>query len=169
MDEIQTKGIDILLKALKILINGNNEIYLTVVGDGPNKEKYKEYCTKENISKYVNFLDPMPHKELLHKIRNHSVLVISSRIETFSIVGIEAMGLGLPVIATKCGGPEDYITKETGLVVDKENPKLLAESIIFMKKNLKKYNNKKIAAYANKNFSDKVIINKIINIYKNIK
>jgi len=111
----------------------------------------------------------MPHKELLHKIRNHSVLVISSRIETFSIVGIEAMGLGLPVIATKCGGPEDYITKETGLVVDKENPKLLAESIIFMKKNLKKYNNKKIAAYANKNFSDKVIINKIINIYKNIK
>jgi glycosyltransferase involved in cell wall biosynthesis len=44
-------------------------------------------------------------------------LVVSSMVETFGIVLIEALATGLPVISTRCGGPEDILTEESGLLV----------------------------------------------------
>ena len=41
--------------------------------------------------------------------RGLDMLVIPSRVEGHAIIGIEAMACGVPVISTRCGGPEDYV------------------------------------------------------------
>ncbi|MCK7532424.1 MAG: glycosyltransferase family 4 protein [Marinilabiliales bacterium] len=58
------------------------------------------------------------------------------------------MASGLPVIATRCGGPEEIITKETGLLVEKENPGELAKAIDFMSENIGSYDRNSIRKYA---------------------
>jgi glycosyltransferase involved in cell wall biosynthesis len=55
--------------------------------------------------------------------------VLPSRYETFGVALVEAMATGLPVVATRCGGPEDIVTEETGRLVPATDPDALAEAL----------------------------------------
>ena len=58
------------------------------------------------------------------------VFVCSSREEGFGISIIDAMASGIPVVATRCGGPEDIIEHErNGLLVKQEDPVALAAAL----------------------------------------
>ena len=58
-----------------------------------------------------------------------NVGVINSNIETFSIVGLEFILAGLPIIVTQCGGPEDYFEEEMGLMVEPNNEAELGKAL----------------------------------------
>ena len=56
-------------------------------------------------------------------------LVVASRFETFSVVLIEALALGKPVIATRCGGPESIVSPQDGLLVDPGSVEAMASAL----------------------------------------
>lgn len=63
-------------------------------------------------------------------LRGLDVLVCASREEGFGLAVLEAAAAGIPVVATRCGGPEDMIEHEvTGLLVPPEDPAALAEAV----------------------------------------
>ncbi len=63
--------------------------------------------------------------------RDAGVVVVTSRLESFSRVCLEAMAHGRPVISTRCGGPEDLIEDGvTGFLVDGDDDKALAERLM---------------------------------------
>ena len=62
------------------------------------------------------------------------IFVLASRKETFGIVYVEAMAKGLPVIATKCGGPEEFVNKENGILVPVDNVEELSKAMLLMYK-----------------------------------
>ena len=94
--------------------------------------------------------------------------VLSSRLETFSIVVIEAMAKGLPVIATRCGGPETFLLPEHGILVEKENTEELADAINYMLGHFSEYDSQKIRKYCYDHFSQDVIAGKIIEVYNQL-
>jgi len=55
--------------------------------------------------------------------------VLPSRYETFGVALVEAMATGLPAVATRCGGPEDIVTDQTGQLVPPDDPDALAEAL----------------------------------------
>ena len=57
------------------------------------------------------------------------MLVVPSRRETFSLVTAEALASGTPVVATRCGGPEEILTEETGQLTEVDDAAALAIAI----------------------------------------
>jgi glycosyltransferase involved in cell wall biosynthesis len=62
-------------------------------------------------------------------MRHSALLVVPSRRESFSSVTAEAIACGTPVVATRCGGPEEIITAMTGRLARPEDPQDLAGAI----------------------------------------
>ena len=48
---------------------------------------------------------------------------------------IEAMAAGLPVIATSCGGPEDFVNESNGILIEVDNHEELTKALLYMYKN----------------------------------
>tara|TARA_B100000029_G_C17495557_1_gene930703 strand:+ start:254 stop:1408 length:1155 start_codon:yes stop_codon:yes gene_type:complete len=164
MDDKKIKGLDILLDAITLLKNKN--FHLTIVGDGKYKKYYRNYVDRLNINKRVSFISKLEHKKAMLLIESSDCLIISSRKETFSMVGLEAISKGTPVISTKCGGPEDYIVDNIGILVENQNANKLAIAMSEIIKNYKNFNPTKIKKYYKQKFSQDIVGEKISKIFE---
>jgi glycosyltransferase involved in cell wall biosynthesis len=84
------------------------------------------------------------------------------------VVVVEAMASGLPVIATRCGGPEEIITEETGVLVEKENPQEFARAIRSVAGNPGSYNREAIRNYVLKKYSPDIFAASISEVYQEL-
>lgn len=121
----RTKGIDVLLKANKVLQKEKKAIII-VLGSGSLEDFSKEELEDTSLEN-VFFLGHRSPEELaaFHNIASLSVL--PSRSEGFGIAALEAMGCGLPLVVTDVGG---LVSFAVGKVVPKEDPKALAGAIL---------------------------------------
>ena len=128
---------------------------LTIIGDGPEKNKLKLLSHKLQINNRVNFIGYQRKTAVADILRDHDALVLSSEVETFGVVLVEAMSAGLPVIATKCGGPESIVLPETGILVESNNKNKLYTAMKYMIEKYDDYEPKKIREIALKTYGDK--------------
>jgi len=78
----------------------------------------------------VRWLEVLPQEELPLYYGAADVFVLPSRYELFGIVMLEAMACGVPVVATRFGGPAEVITHgENGFLVDPTDTEELARAI----------------------------------------
>lgn len=165
--ENRNKGFDILVDAFALGRFSPN-VSLDIVGDGPDLPNIKRKIEQYGLSAQVRLLGVKQPEEVSSLLCNSDCFVLSSRLETFAIVVIEAMAKGLPVVATRCGGPETFLKPEHGLLVDKENPKQLAEAMKHMVDHSTEYNPESIRNYCYEHFSQDVIAEQIIDVYKEV-
>ncbi|MCW8000050.1 glycoside hydrolase, partial [Clostridium sp. cpc1] len=118
MNDNEVKGLQYFLPALQsVFKNYNDNIKFTLIGDGPKRKKYEAMVNELNINNICKFIGEVPKKEIPEYIMNHDFLVLPSVKETFGSVLIEAMAAGKPVLATKCGGPDEFVIKDVGILV----------------------------------------------------
>lgn len=126
------KGQKIVLEAIKNLVTGEKglgkeSIALNFFGSGPLEVELKSSSNDlpENLVKFWG------EEQDIDKIyENIDVLIVASRSEGLSMVIIEAMARGIPVIATDVGGNPTLVKdEETGLLITYGNPELLAEAM----------------------------------------
>lgn len=120
-----------LIKAAKIVIADYPNIHFIIAGhQKPELMKELEKLivitgTGNNIH-FTGFESDAP--KFLGQL---DIFLLSSKAEGFSISTIEAMATGLPVVVTRCGGPEEIVThQQTGLIAEKESPEALADQVI---------------------------------------
>lgn len=165
--ENRYKGFDILVDAFAI---GRfpKTVSLDIVGDGPDRPSIENKIVQNSLSDQIHLLGLKKPEEVSDLLCNSDCFVLSSRLETFSIVVIEAMAKGLPVIATRCGGPETFLLPEHGKIVEKENVKELADAMNYMVEHHSDYNSEDIRKYCYNHFSQDVIADQIIGVYNNV-
>jgi glycosyltransferase involved in cell wall biosynthesis len=162
----QNKGLDLLLKAVSIV--ESRDIILHIGGKGTLLDNYHKMSEDFGIMGNCRFYGEILPDKVTDFYSKLNFFILPSRYETFGIVLVEAMACGLPVIATKCGGPEEIITPSAGLLVSKDNAEELAEAISFMSSNLGKYDRSAIRNYASDTFGPKAFLAKASSAYKNL-
>ena len=111
---VDWKTIDIVIDAIAMCAQNTT---LTILGDGPLRQQLTEYA-QNNAPGRVKFMGTVPHAEVNQYYDDAHVFVLPSVRECGGAVVLEAMARGLPVIATNWGGPADYITDETGFLIE---------------------------------------------------
>ena len=164
----QEKRLDILINAFARLIEKMPDAVLTIVGDGPEKDNLELLSRKLNISKRVNFTGYQRKPAVAEMLRHHHVLVLSSEVETFGVALVEAMTAGLPVIATRCGGPESIVSPDTGMLVKRNDPFKLAKAMQKMIDRYSTYDPNKIRHIALEQYGDKTYVTRITETISSI-
>ncbi len=162
---ISRKGIIQLINAVKRLIDIGYELILDVIGDGELAGQVAEQVRTLDLKKHVNLLGARPNEEVSEYMQNCDLLVLPSFAESFGVVVIEAIACGKPVVSTYCGGPEDIITKETGILIQPGDENALVEAIKYVLDNPQKYDAHKIREYAERNFALELVTSKLMELY----
>ena len=161
------KGFDILIKAFAKLKKSNYK--LCIIGEGNLHKDLQDLIDGNKLSDQIFLLGQKNKEEIVEILNQSDVFVLSSRAETFGVVYIEAMMLGLPVIATSCGGPEEFVQKSNGMLIPTENVDALSEALLFMCTNYKTYNRKLIAEDCRERFSPQTIAKQLVDIFESVK
>jgi phosphatidyl-myo-inositol dimannoside synthase len=139
---VNIKGIDVALRALKILVERGIPCRFVVGGDGPERGSLAKLVDELGLKDRVHFAGPVIGEEKWQILRNADVFVMPSRgsskieQEGFGIVFIEAAAFGIPAIGSNTGGISDAILdNETGLLVPTESASALAEALTFLYRN----------------------------------
>ena len=129
------KGQDVLLKAFQLLAGQFPELTLDLVGpellgDGVVRRQLDELIRELGLTGRVNFHGEVSRTRAAELIRKAKVLCVASRSEGFSLVILEAMYLGTPVVATRVGGIPEVIREQVdGLLVEPDQPEELSNAL----------------------------------------
>lgn len=164
----EEKRLDLLLEAFAKVHNKFKDISLTIVGNGPEKNNLISLAINLKIEHLVKFSGFLTKKEIASLLPKCNALVLNSDVETFGVTLVEAMASGVPVIATRCGGPADIVTPETGYLIKKGNIEELYHSMLKMIKNYQSFNARRIREIAVQKYGDKAYAKSIFELCSNI-
>jgi glycosyltransferase involved in cell wall biosynthesis len=128
------KGVRYLVQAMGILRDrGLRNAKLLIVGDGSEKKYLEELVKKLGLEDYIVFVGRVSHDKIPEYMASADLFVLPSLSEGFPNVIIEAMAMGLPIIASRVGGLP-WIIKDgvNGFLVEPSNPHEIAEKITFL-------------------------------------
>jgi glycosyltransferase involved in cell wall biosynthesis len=117
---IDWKALDIVLEALRRL-KGQVAVSLEVIGDGPMRVTWQALASQMGLSSAVSFSGWLPQEACAVRLQQADVFVLPSLFECGGAVVLEAMAMGLPVIATAWGGPIDYLDSSCGILVNPDS------------------------------------------------
>jgi glycosyltransferase involved in cell wall biosynthesis len=164
------KGIDLLLKAADIVLKKHTEWTWKLIGKGELESNVLKEIEQDNLQNRLILQAPQSH-QITTEYVDTAIFVLTSRIELFGMVLIEAMCHGVPCIAFDCpSGPRHIITNTIdGFLVEPENPEALADAISILIENEEKRKEMGNNAFQNvKRFDRDVIIPKWIALFKQL-
>lgn len=162
---IKRKGMDLLIQAFYEAFRNKKEVSLYIYGEGPERKNLENLINKLNLSKQVFLMGQKERKIIAKKMQESDCFVLASKLETFGVVYIEAMATGLPVIATECGGPEDFVDDNNGLLIPVDDLGRLSAAMKYMQNNIKNYDGANISKSVINRFSPDSIARELTNVY----
>lgn len=112
------KNIDFLLRVLRMLTAELPDILLVIAGEGPAQSSLVRQTERLGLRDHVSFVGNLSRRgALLDCYRAADVFVFASRTETQGLVLLEAMALGVPVVAVAAMGTRDILRDGKGAIV----------------------------------------------------
>lgn len=160
------KNVDLTIKAFSKAFKNKSNIELYIAGEGSERSKLETLVKDLGVESKVKFLGKVSREDLPDFLKDGDAFVLPSKYETFGVVYIEALACGLPIIATKCGGPEDFYNEDLGYMIEIGDEEALCEAMIKIIENKDKYDSIAMSKYIKNRFSKEVIVKKIEEIYE---
>lgn len=162
------KGIEDLIRAIKILREKGVKAKFKIGGGPSDKDlqRLRKVSRELAIDDQIKWFGKLTREEVASMLQSCSCFISPSRYESFGLACAEAIACGKPVIATKSGGPQSIVNDLNGLLVETQNPKIMADSMYYMLHNIQKYSSFQIREDFIKRFSAKSIIKQYNDLYK---
>jgi len=106
---IEVKGVMRALEAFIVVAGRDPAATFTLIGEGPLRAAIERRVGEAGLADRVRLLGMVSHDQAMALLSEHDLLVAPSRYETFHLVIPEAIAAGIPVIATRSGGPQEVL------------------------------------------------------------
>jgi L-malate glycosyltransferase len=166
------KGVDILLRALRVLADRGRTVKLVLAtvlvfaSHRREEQRLRRMARELNLEDRVRFVGRQSHPELATLMQQSAALVLPSRRESLGMVLVEALACGTPVVATRCGGPEEIVNERVGVLVPREDPHALADAIEHVLDNPGDYDAASLRAYSLDKFGAEQVGSRLKRVYE---
>lgn len=143
-----------------------SQITYSIVGDGPERGALELLASDAGVR--TQFHGGLSHDRAMSILAHADLFLHPSALETFGVVLAEAMALGLPSVATRCGAPEEIVEPETGVLVDVDDVESMRSAIedILGAIDAWRKRSASIADHARGRFHEKVVTAAIADTYR---
>lgn len=162
------KGFDILLPAFAEALKIHPDLKLKIGGTGLIASQLHNLAAELGLENSVEFLGGLQNDQVLDLMFRSDAFVLASRNETFGVVFIEALSQGLPVAATRCGGPQTIINENNGILVPVGDVQALAGALVSLYENRGRYDAQTLRADCLNEFGEEAVVRQITAVYKTI-
>lgn len=166
---IPTKGIDVFIRAVQLLRPEIPGLQAVIIGEGPAAKELKDLCRNLGLNGTVQFLG---HREdVPDQLMKMAVFILPTRSEGLGISVLEAMAMGVPVVATAVGGvPELVKHNDTGILVRQDEYGAIARSVRLLLRDREKAESLRIAAYEHvaKNYRAETMLRRTYELYERV-
>jgi glycosyltransferase involved in cell wall biosynthesis len=141
---VKMKGIEEVIRAFFYILREMKDAQLWIVGDGEKQyvEELKETMKSYSISPRVKFFGKVDEETKFDLLKKAHVLLHASVKEGWGLVVIEAASQATPSVVYDVAGLRDSVKNgKTGIVINKNDPKIMADAAISLIKNKKQYLN----------------------------
>ena len=159
------KQIDQIISAFAEQFFGEKDVSLIIVGSGEEYTHLLQLTKQLGVSSQVVFKGSLNREDTALELNKSDVLVCYSRMETFAVPIIEAWACGKPTIVAENIPVLDYWKEDLGRIVPLNDTRLLGEAMSYLKENTSSFNREAISKYALENFSEKVVCDRLFQIY----
>lgn len=159
------KRMDLLIYSFYEAFKSNDKIKLFIYGDGSEYKRLSKIICALNMDNQIFLRGMVNRKEIAEQMKRSNSFVSASEKETFGVAHIEALAMGLPVVSTKSGGPDEFINKTNGILVPINNQKMLSKALLMMYNNHHQYNSSKLSMDIRKKFSADYISKELMERY----
>lgn len=140
------KGYDTLIRAFAALREAGADATLEIAGAGVLHDELEALINELRVGDTCRLVGVIPREQTPVFMNGCDCFLCTSRHETLSCVLNEAAACGKPVISTRCGGPEDIVTGETGLLVPVDDVPALQNAMAQMMDTAAQYDPARIRA-----------------------
>ncbi len=165
-DEI--KNISSVINSLaSVKANGQKGFQYHIIGSGKDADKLFKLTQASGFSDdEIVFHGLQSNDYVLDFVNRVDCIIINSFYETFSVIAAEALLAGKPLICTKCGGIDDFVDNECGILIEPDNNLQLKNAIITMLQNARHYDSKKLKQKVSMRFNSDVVGKQLNEIYR---
>ncbi len=129
----ESKGQATLIRALPAVRAAVPGASLELVGDGPARPDYEGLAASLGLGPACAFLGWRPFEETMARLASARAAVVASQSEALGLAAIEALALGVPVVASRVDGlAEIVVDGSTGYLVTPGDPAALADRLILL-------------------------------------
>lgn len=142
----------LLIDAFADAFAGDRQVRLHLAGAGPLRSALERQGAERGVAAQVAFLGELSSGELRQTMDQADAFVLTSDVETFGVVVIEAAAAGLPVVCTASGGPDHLIDGSNGLLIPPADREALRRALVEMRRRAAFYDRPLISAAAIRRF-----------------
>ena len=162
------KGHEVLLRSFAALVAAGTDAELTLVGGGVLEGSLRELAMALGINVRVRFAGIVVGRLLAEEYARADLFVLPSLSEGFGVSVVEAMACGLPVVATRSGGPDGIVDDASGVLVAPGDADALAHGISRAIAGLADFDRPAIAAAAAARYSPEAVGAALVRLYREV-
>lgn len=164
---VPQKALDVLIRAFALAFCGDPDAALDIGGQGEERGGLQRLIGAEGVQDRVRLVGPLSRDGVRAALHEANAFALGSHVETFGVVFIEAMAAGLPVVATRCGGPEEFVTREVGLLVEPGDVGALAQALreVRARSRAGGYPPDRVRDYAVRRYGDVAVCDRLEEVY----
>ena len=163
----ERKGVGVLLEAMRAIRQRRDDVSLRLVGGSPVSGTAAEFRDRSlDLGDCVEFVDEQPHEAIPAIMAESDIFVLPSFYDSFGIVLVEALACGVPVVATRCGGPEDIVEEGLGRLVAAGDVGDLAQGIMAVLDGYAEYDRKEMRLKMAAAYDYRRVAERIYGVYE---